>query len=339
MVIYQNAQLGAGAQNDPAMVRPLQADLRALGYLYRGIDGVFGSGTSLAVSRLQYDLLHNNGASTGTDGNAPVAMTNYAGAVTAVTGVVDQATANAIAALLAEPLFPKLPNSPTPEAANQAAIAGISAQPGQVPVPFMLAIFQQESGCQHFAVPETAGDTDSYVVIGLDTNAGTHVAVTSRGYGIGQYTLFHHPPSAAEQAAYITDPITNMQAAFTEMEAKFSGYVTGPSDTADDHQAEHGGRPLTRCQYAPGDARYLKDCKTCATAAGLETITAQTPVYAGAAFNYSPASAYPAANYPGVPIRAGFLCDWPYAVRRYNGSGPNSYNYQAIILKNLLNGP
>jgi len=29
-------------------------------------------------------------------------------------------------------------------------------------------------------------------------------------------------------------------------------------------------------------------------------------------------------------------CDWPYAVRRYNGSGLNSYHYQAKILLNVL---
>jgi hypothetical protein len=39
-----------------------------------------------------------------------------------------------------------------------------------------------------------------------------------------------------------------------------------------------------------------------------------------------------------VPDRADFQCDWPYAVRRYNGGGPNSFNYQAIILLNLLEG-
>ncbi len=38
------------------------------------------------------------------------------------------------------------------------------------------------------------------------------------------------------------------------------------------------------------------------------------------------------------PARRAFPCDWPYAVRRYNGSGVNSYHYQAIVLGNLLKG-
>ena len=37
----------------------------------------------------------------------------------------------------------------------------------------------------------------------------------------------------------------------------------------------------------------------------------------------------------GVPDRAEFGCDWPYAVRRYNGSGPDSYHYQTTILLKL----
>jgi hypothetical protein len=338
MVIYEAAQLGLGAADDPAMVRALQMDLRALGYLWRGIDGAYGPGTRLAVSRLQHDLLHNDGQSTSDDGNAPVAMTRYAVDVTSVTGVVDKATAHAMAALLAEPLFQKLPRAADPAAANQAAIAAIRGGPSPVPLPFMLAIFQQESGGQHFAVPVDAADADGYVVIGLDTNAGSDIAVTSRGYGLSQYTLFHHPPRAAEMAAYIADPQANMRAAFGLLQDKFEHYVAGPDAVADDHQAEHAGRALTRCRYEPGDARYLKDCKACAAAAGVRPITRQTPVYEGAALTYGAATDFASQSYNAVPIRAGFACDWPYAARRYNGGGANSYTYQAMLLKAILNG-
>jgi hypothetical protein len=36
-----------------------------------------------------------------------------------------------------------------------------------------------------------------------------------------------------------------------------------------------------------------------------------------------------------VPVRKNIGCDWPYAIRRYNGAGINSYHYQAKVLKNL----
>lgn len=40
-----------------------------------------------------------------------------------------------------------------------------------------------------------------------------------------------------------------------------------------------------------------------------------------------------------MPDRAAFGCDWPYAVRRYNGSGINSYHYQAQVLRRLVHDP
>jgi hypothetical protein len=36
-----------------------------------------------------------------------------------------------------------------------------------------------------------------------------------------------------------------------------------------------------------------------------------------------------------VPARERFGCDWPYAVRRYNGGGLPSYHYQARVLRNV----
>jgi peptidoglycan hydrolase-like protein with peptidoglycan-binding domain len=210
MLAYHDMQLSAATPADAALVRALQADLRALGYLKRGIDGVFGASTTLAVRRLQYDLLHNHGRSTGHDGSAPLKMTDFAGGVTEVTGVVDSALASAIEALLNAAAFMKLPTHTDPAAANQAALAAVKAQAGKpAPIPFLLAIFQQESRCEHFAVALSAADQDNYVTVGLDT-ATTEDCVTSRGYGIGQYTLFHSSPASSDGAAPIsTRPSTS----------------------------------------------------------------------------------------------------------------------------------
>ena len=106
---YQQAGLTISQANpgDRGLVRALQRDLRALGYLRAGIDGRFGSGTAAAVRALQYDLMHNTGASRGGDGRAPVAMTDYnrggAGggpAVSATSGVVDQPLAGCLDRLI-----------------------------------------------------------------------------------------------------------------------------------------------------------------------------------------------------------------------------------------------
>ncbi len=60
-----------------------------------------------------------------------------------------------------------------------------------------------------------------------------------------------------------------------------------------------------------------------------------TPLYEGSQKSYHADSYYPSADYGSVPDRADFLCDWPYAARRYNGSGLDSFHYQTRILRNL----
>jgi hypothetical protein len=83
----------------------------------------------------------------------------------------------------------------------------------------------------------------------------------------------------------------------------------------------------------------MRACKDCALEVGKIDISASTPLYHGSTQTYGQAKYYSNPNYIGVPDRAAFLCDWPYAVRRYNGSGPDSFNYQAKLLLDLLSGP
>ena len=83
---YRNAGLAKGSA-EHELVKALQRDLRALGYLRQGIDGEFGDGTRMAVCRLQHDLLHNDGSSTSGDGNAPCAVRTFNnGRVSAIDG-------------------------------------------------------------------------------------------------------------------------------------------------------------------------------------------------------------------------------------------------------------
>jgi hypothetical protein len=104
-------QLGEGDADDPAMVRDLQHDLRALGYLRQGIDGIFGAGTTRAIRALQYDLLNNRGNSTDSDGSAPVAMVSFndngeVRRVTAITGVLDEALVQCLEIILGDGRVP-----------------------------------------------------------------------------------------------------------------------------------------------------------------------------------------------------------------------------------------
>ena len=236
-------KLQAGASSPKKQVADLQEHLRQLGYLGQGIDGRFGNGTATAVRALRHDLLNNDGASRGSDGEAPVRVIDFnRGRVGVVSGVVDQPLAGCIADMLGAGEFPKVPSSAAPAADNARIRTDVSNLTGvPAPVPFLLAIFRQESGLQHYRVP-AGGDRDSYVVVGLDTNAADKSVITSRGYGMGQYTLFHHPPRPEEVTGLIQDPAKNVQRAVKELRRKFDEFVVGATSgtRADDRSREHG---------------------------------------------------------------------------------------------------
>ncbi len=324
---------------DP-LVTALQRDLRALGYLRSGIDGWFRAGTERAVRALQYDLLH--AVAEGPDGAAPVALTAFnRGRVTRVSGALDEGLAACIEDLLGDGRVPTLPRSDDPGRANREAFARIQEITRlPVPRPFLLAILLQESGGLHFRTP-SASDADDYIVVGLDYNDRANPdRVTSRGYGIGQYTLFHHPPRADEVETLMLDPARNVERAVAELRDKFEHFVVGPTAgrRADDRLAELGGVPLRRCRYGADDPRCLTACAACA-AETLVNIDAGSPLHPGATELLQPTQYHAETSYRNVPDRARLGCDWPYAVRRYNGSGVNSYHYQYQVLQRLTRPP
>src|SRR5882724_4462537 len=158
----------SGAQ--PDMVRSLQRHLRVLGYKGAGITGVYDSATERAVRSLQTDLVKPTQS---VSGSAGISQYNGFGGgprVTAITGVVDQALAGCISAMLDDAQFAELPESDNPAGDNARALAAIRTHTGSVaPSPFVVAIVQQESSGRHYLVPRSA-DEDAFVTIGLDRN-------------------------------------------------------------------------------------------------------------------------------------------------------------------------
>ena len=321
-------------------VRDLQRDLRQLGYLKKGIDGKFGRASETAVKALQYDLLHNDGRSTRNDGNAPVSILDLnRGRVVAVTGSVDQGLASCVSDMLGEPNFPSLPKADDPKAENSKIVSLMKEMPSEeVPIPFIMGILEQESGLKHYNEP-SRNDEDTYIMIGLDTNASEKHIITSRGYGAGQYTLFHHPPKKEEVEDFMLDVEKNLRKAVRELREKFDSFVNGGTSgtRADDRITEYGRGPLRFCKYSAKDPRFMKDCTQCMVDAGQQKVKeGVTPIYQGSSFKFVPTEYYGSGSYDSVPIRKNVPCDWPYAARRYNGAGNNSYHYQAIVLRNIL---
>jgi hypothetical protein len=332
--------LARGPGTAGPLVEALQTDLRKLGYLRSGIDGQFGEGTERAVRALQWDLLH--AVQRGTDGEAPVALRTFnRDRVTGITGILDEPLAACIEDILADSRVTPLPRSDDPARANREAFASVQALAGlRVPRPFLIAILLQESGGLHFRTP-TANNADDFIVVGLDRNDKAQPDhITSRGYGMGQYTLFHHPPRADEVDSVMLDPTRNVQRAVSELNEKFEHFVGGPTPgrTADDRMAEFGAGELRRCRFAPGDPRFMTDCVRCAGEV-LMDVTAGDRLHARTLDTLQPTDVHQQTAYRKIPDRAKLGCDWPYAVRRYNGAGVNSYHYQFQVLQRLTRPP
>ena len=127
-----------------------------------------------------------------------------------MSGAVDFRLAQCISEMLDDPNFPILPQAADPAAENRKIVSTLKAMASPAaPVPFLLGILMQESGLKHFNEPRR-GDDDTYIVIGLDTNGADKGVVTSRGYGAGQYTLFHHPPRREEVTDFIPHATKNV---------------------------------------------------------------------------------------------------------------------------------
>jgi len=134
------------------------------------------------------------------------------------------------------------------------------------------------------------------------------------------------------------NPESNIRKASSELRGKFDHFVNGPSSgtTAEDRVAEYGKGRLRLCRYEPTDSRYMRDCRSCMQSAGLVQIQQGDALYPGSGLKLEPTQYYQITKYVDVPDRKSIGCDWPYAVRRYNGAGVNSYHYQIRVLQFVL---
>jgi hypothetical protein len=123
-----------------------------------------------------------------------------------------------------------------------------------------------------------------------------------------------------------------------ELREKFETFVDGPTDDADDRRAEIGTGSLRRCRFPSTDPRFMADCLRCAAEARVD-VGPTTSLHPGTTETLRPTQDHTSTTYKGVPDRARLGCDWPYAVRRYNGGGVNAYHYQYETLLRLTEPP
>jgi len=243
------------------VVEDLQRDLRALGYYDGEISGVWAASLDSAIRAVRYDLTHPDlaiGASAYNRGRlvAPSPITGEAG--------VEPALADCIAVMSDDANFLKLPRSDNAAIDNLRAWEQVkSARDGATPTPFVVAILAHLAGGRHFQTP-TATNRDGFITVRLDRDdPAANARITSRGYGIGRYTLSHHPPTKGEINGGLFDPASAAGLAFARLRDVFSHRVisTDESVRAADRFAERPLSPLRTCKYARLDPRFLADCQ------------------------------------------------------------------------------
>ena len=82
----------------------------------------------------------------------------------------------------------------------------------------------------------------------------------------------------------------------------------------------------------------MTDCLRCAAEARVD-VGPTTVLHPGTTETLHPTQYHPSTTYKAVPDRSKLGCDWPYALRRYNGGGVNSYHYQYEALQRLTRPP
>ena len=121
--------------------------------------------------------LCNTTCSSRNEGDAPVPVVDYnQGRVVDVDGVVDQNLAQCIADMLDDEKYPRLPFAKDPEKENQKITTKLDTlKSTKIPIPFLKAIFKQESNLKHFYVPRGA-DEDNYIVVGMTPTQGKNIS-------------------------------------------------------------------------------------------------------------------------------------------------------------------
>ena len=116
------------------------------------------------------------------------------------------------------------------------------------------------------------------------------------------------------------------------MRGKFDRFVIGPDSRLTIAFTEAGSGPLRLCKFDSADPLYIATASTASSRRELRTSSLGKRPCRWLSDTYQATQHTKSLLRRTCPFRRNIACDWPYAVRRYNGSGPNSYDYQAEFL-------
>lgn len=199
------------------------------------------------------------------------------------------------------------------------------------PKPLVLAVLEQESNLMWYR-------KDGYPTIGLDYNNKVQpYVITSRGLFLSQRTVFDYPFKQEQLNQYDSVEV-DLNFVVDLLNLKYDKFIVSkdPKTNDDLRSSSFGSEDLRGCKYETSDSRYKSDCKNCVWSGDLRDYKKDRSVLGDKKQWVLKSSQYhKIKQYLQFPDYSKFPCDYLFSIRRYNGSGINSFHYLMRVLKHL----
>lgn len=275
-----------------------------------------------AVKSLQHEILSNDSLKKFNQGR-----------VTAVDGESSLGILAVLQDMSKSPSLARLSPALNPSKGNQAMKERLSGYlNSKFPTPLVMAVLTQETNLKWYR-------KDGYPLVGLDYNSDEDYIITSRGLFYSQRTIFSYPISKKEFDS-MNDLESDMEFFFDHIFGKYQNFVVSSSAKARDDLRysvpEFKDLDLRGCKYEESDSKYMKDCKACLKECPSKDYLMGDSLLGNGRWIIKPTHYHRIQDYEGFPDFHHFPCDYVFTIRRYNGSGINSFHYLMRVLAHLL---
>lgn len=249
-----------------------------------------------------------------------------------IDGVESPELLNIVEKMWEDPSIPVVSKVNNPDQANDQISSIMKTSLSKVfPNPLALAVLKQETHWKWFR-------SDGYPTVGLDfNNKSQPYVITSRGLFLSQRTIFNYP--FPQESLDSFDSVSeDLKFVINALDLKYKRYVVSADVRARDDLRfkSFGDQPLRGCKYEQSDERFMKDCKNCVWSGKLKDYKeGKSLIDVPGKWVLKPSIYHRNKDYLGYPDYEDFPCDYVYAIRRYNGSGVNSFHYLMRVLDHL----